>query len=145
MLGARVRGDEPRRGIVIGGVPRHRDGRRAVIDRERDTDSADHAVRRSVAHDRDGRMEDGRGDRGPDPLAVLRSGVEYARPALAVASRGERADRRAYRSAARILQHALAAAQAVGEVDAFGEYLERLRERHRRRPTLIAILDKANL
>ena len=57
----------------------------------------------------------------------------------------ERADRRAYRSAARILQRARAAAQTAGELDAFGEHLARLRERHRRRPTLIAILDKANL
>lgn len=57
----------------------------------------------------------------------------------------ENADRRAYRSAARILQRAHAAAQAAGELDAFGDYLARLREQHRRRPTLIAILDKANL
>jgi uncharacterized Zn finger protein len=57
----------------------------------------------------------------------------------------ETADRRAYRSAARILQRAQAVAQAAGEFDAFGEYLTRVREQHRRRPTLIAILDKANL
>jgi uncharacterized Zn finger protein len=57
----------------------------------------------------------------------------------------ERADRRAYRSAARILQRAQAAARAAGELDQFAEYLTRLREQHRRRPTLIAILDKANL
>src|SRR5215218_2689043 len=57
----------------------------------------------------------------------------------------ERADRRAYHSAARILQRARAAAQAAGELDAFAEYLTDLRERYRRRPTLIAILDKANL
>lgn len=57
----------------------------------------------------------------------------------------ERADRRAYRSAARILQRAQAVAQAAGELDTFADYLTRLRERHRRRPTLIAILDKANL
>jgi hypothetical protein len=57
----------------------------------------------------------------------------------------ERADRRAYRSAARILQRAQAAAQAAGELDTFAEYLTCLRERHRRRPTLIAILDNVNL
>src|SRR5215210_5760209 len=57
----------------------------------------------------------------------------------------ETADRRAYRSAARVLQRAQAAAQAAGEHDVFAEYLTRLRERYRRRPTLIAILDKANL
>jgi hypothetical protein len=57
----------------------------------------------------------------------------------------EQADRRAYRSAARILQRARAAAEAAGESAAFGEYLARLREHHRRRPSLIEILDKANL
>jgi len=36
-------------------------------------------------------------------------------------------------------------AQAAGEVDAFADYLTGLRERYRRRPTLIAILDKAGL
>jgi uncharacterized Zn finger protein len=75
-------------------------------------------------------------DRPADALAV------YQRIADEVL---ERADRRAYRSAARILQRARAAAQTAGELDAFGEHLTRLRERHRRRPTLIAILDKANL
>ncbi len=57
----------------------------------------------------------------------------------------ERADRRAYRSAAWILQRAQAAAEAAGMHDEFGEYLARLRAQHRRRPTLIAILDKAGL
>jgi uncharacterized Zn finger protein len=75
-------------------------------------------------------------DRPADALAV------YQRIADEVL---ERADRRAYRSAARILQRARAAAQAAGELDEFGEHLTRLRERHRRRPTLITILDKANL
>ncbi|MGH2947204.1 MAG: hypothetical protein ACRDPC_13270 [Solirubrobacteraceae bacterium] len=75
-------------------------------------------------------------DRPADALAV------YQRIADEVL---ERADRRAYRSAGRILQRARAAAQAAGELDAFADYLTRLRERHRRRPALIAILDKANL
>jgi hypothetical protein len=57
----------------------------------------------------------------------------------------ERADRSAYRSAARILLRARAAAQAAGQIDAFAAHLTRLREQHRRRPTLIAILDKAKL
>src|SRR5215208_911181 len=57
----------------------------------------------------------------------------------------EQADRRAYRSATRILQRARAAAQAAGELDAFAEYLTGLRERYRRRPTLMEILDKAGL
>lgn len=75
-------------------------------------------------------------DRPADALAV------YQRVADDVL---EHADRRAYRSAARILQRARAAAQAAGELDAFSEDLIRVRERYRRRPTLIAILDKAGL
>lgn len=89
---------------------------------------------------------------GSDLWLRLAESSERGRPAdaLAVYQRIadevlERADRRAYRSAARILQRAQAAAQAAGERDAFGEYLTRLREQHRRRPTLIAILDKADL
>jgi hypothetical protein len=75
-------------------------------------------------------------DRPGDALAV------YQRLADEVL---ERADRSAYRSAARLLQRAQAAAQAAGELEAFTAHLTRLREQHRRRPTLIAILDKANL
>jgi hypothetical protein len=75
-------------------------------------------------------------DRPADALAV------YQRIADEVL---ERADRRAYRSAARILQRAQAVAQAAGQGDAFGDYLTSLRERYRRRPALIAILDKAKL
>ena len=55
------------------------------------------------------------------------------------------ADRRAYQEAARILKKARSAAQAAGELDAFCATVARLREKHRRRPTLIAILDRANL
>jgi uncharacterized Zn finger protein len=75
-------------------------------------------------------------DRPTDALAV------YQRIADEVL---EQADRRAYRSAARILQRARAAAQAAGELDAFAEYVTGLRERYRRRPTLIAIFGKADL
>jgi hypothetical protein len=75
-------------------------------------------------------------DRPADALAV------YQRIADKVL---EQADRRAYRSAARILQRARAAAQAAGEPEAFADYLAGLRERYRRRPTLIEILDKADL
>jgi len=75
-------------------------------------------------------------DRPADALAV------YLRIADEVL---EQADRRAYRSATRILQRARAAAQAAGELDAFAEYLTGLRERYRRRPTLMAILDKTGL
>jgi hypothetical protein len=75
-------------------------------------------------------------DRPADALAV------YQRIADEVL---EQADRRAYRSAARILQRARAAARPAGELDAFAEYLTGVRERYRRRPRLIAILDKAGL
>ena len=67
---------------------------------------------------------------GPDLWLRLAESSEQDRPAdaLAVYQRIadevlERADRRAYRSAARILQRARAAAQAAGELDAFGEHL----------------------
>lgn len=75
-------------------------------------------------------------DRPADALAV------YRRIADEVL---EQADRRAYRSAARILQRARTAAQAAGELDAFADYVTNVRERYRRRPTLIAIFDKAGL
>ena len=89
---------------------------------------------------------------GSDLWLRLAESSERERPADALAiyqriADGvlETADRRAYRSAARILQRAQKAAEAAGKLAAFGEYLTRLREQHRRRPTLIAILDKANL
>jgi hypothetical protein len=89
---------------------------------------------------------------GADLWLRLAESSERERPAdaLAVYQRIadevlERADRRAYRSAVQILKRARAAAQAAGALDAFGEYLARLREQYRRRPTLIEILDKADL
>lgn len=54
-------------------------------------------------------------------------------------------DRRAYGKAIRVLRQARSAAQAADELDAFGGHLAALREHHRRRPTLIAMLDKAGL
>jgi uncharacterized Zn finger protein len=57
----------------------------------------------------------------------------------------ETADRRAYAAAVRLLKRARDAATAGGEVDAFEARLVGLRERHRRRPSLIAMLDKAKL
>jgi hypothetical protein len=54
-------------------------------------------------------------------------------------------DRRAYAAAVRILKRARAAASAAGELDAFMQDVALRRERHRRRPTLIAMLDKAGL
>jgi hypothetical protein len=57
----------------------------------------------------------------------------------------EATDRRAYQQAARILKRARSAAQAAGQLDAFNGTVARLRETHRRRPTLIEILDRAKL
>ena len=55
------------------------------------------------------------------------------------------ADKRAYRAATKQLKQARRAAAAAGLSDEFGEHLAALREQHRRRPTLIAMLDKAGL
>lgn len=54
-------------------------------------------------------------------------------------------DRRAYASAVRILKRAKSAAHTAGELEAFANNIALLREQHRRRPTLIAMLDKAKL
>lgn len=54
-------------------------------------------------------------------------------------------ERRAYAAAVKILKRARGAAEAAGELDAFANDLAGLRERHRRRPTLIAMLTKAGL
>jgi hypothetical protein len=53
--------------------------------------------------------------------------------------------RAAYARGVAVLKRARRAAQAAGEGDAFATTLAQLRERHRRRPTLIAMLDKAAL
>ncbi len=55
------------------------------------------------------------------------------------------ADRRAYQQAVRILKRARNAAAGAGQADEFAEAIVRLREKHRRRPTLIAMLDKAGV
>jgi uncharacterized Zn finger protein len=55
-------------------------------------------------------------------------------------------DRHAYTTAVKILKRARAAAQTANQLDAFTQDIARLGERHhRRRPTLIAMLDKAGL
>lgn len=54
-------------------------------------------------------------------------------------------DRRAYVQATRILKRARTAAATADQDDWFNQTLLTLRERHRRRPTLIAMLDKAGL
>ena len=55
------------------------------------------------------------------------------------------ADKRAYRAATNQLKRARRAADAAGLSEEFDEHLAGLREQHRRRPTLIAMLDKAGL
>jgi hypothetical protein len=55
------------------------------------------------------------------------------------------ADRRAYATGVRILRKAASAAEAAGRTDAFSEHINRLREEYRRRPALIAMLDKMRL
>jgi hypothetical protein len=89
---------------------------------------------------------------GADLWLRLAESREADRPADAVAVYQRVADevlettnRRAYASAVRILKRARTTAQAAGETDAFADNVARLRELHRRRPTLIAMLDKAGL
>ncbi len=55
------------------------------------------------------------------------------------------ADRRAYRTATKQLSQARRAADSAGRSEEFAAHLAALRAQHRRRPTLIAILDKAGL
>jgi hypothetical protein len=55
------------------------------------------------------------------------------------------ADRRNYAQAVRLLARARSAATAAGQDPAFEARLDALREQHRRRPTLIAMLNKAKL
>jgi hypothetical protein len=54
-------------------------------------------------------------------------------------------DRRAYARAVRILKRARAAATAAGRDSDFAAHITRLRGQYRRRPALIAMLDKAKL
>jgi hypothetical protein len=54
-------------------------------------------------------------------------------------------DRRAYGHAIRVLKRARSAAAAAERMDAFTAHIAALRDRHRRRPTFIAMLDKARL
>jgi hypothetical protein len=55
------------------------------------------------------------------------------------------ADKRAYRVATNQLKQARRAAAATGLSEEFDDHLAALREQHRRRPSLIAMLDKAGL
>ncbi len=57
----------------------------------------------------------------------------------------ERADKRAYRDAVRLLKVAGRAASAAERMDQFDGHLREVRERNRRRPSFMAMLDKAGL
>ena len=89
---------------------------------------------------------------GSDLWLRLAESRETANPADAVAvyervADGvlEKTDRRAYVGAVRILKRARDAATAAGDPQAFGQHIVKLRAQHGRRPTLIAMLDKADL
>jgi len=57
----------------------------------------------------------------------------------------EKTDRRAYAAAVRILKRARDAATAADDLASFNQRIAKLREQHHRRPTMIAMLDKAGL
>jgi uncharacterized Zn finger protein len=88
----------------------------------------------------DRRWERLAGAREPDdPAAAMDTYLRLADSAL------REANRNAYRVAVRYVQAARRAATNAQLTSAFDEHVTALRERHRRRPTLIALLDKANL
>jgi hypothetical protein len=89
---------------------------------------------------------------GPRRLAELAEAREPTDPAGAmgaylrlVESTLQTADRKAYSVAARQLKGGRRAAGAAGLSEEFDDYLAALREQHRRRPTLIEILNKSGL
>lgn len=55
----------------------------------------------------------------------------------------EETDRRAYTKAVRILKRARSAADSAGKLEAFAAHVSRVREQYRRRPTMIAMFNKA--
>jgi hypothetical protein len=57
----------------------------------------------------------------------------------------ETTGRAAYTRATRILKRAVRVAASAGRTAEFTDHMQMLRDRHRRRPTLIAMLDKAGL
>jgi hypothetical protein len=71
------------------------------------------------------------------PADALRVYQEVAEEVL------QTADRRAYQDGVRILKKAAKAADAAARIDDFSNRISRLREQYRRRPTFIAMLDKA--
>ena len=74
-----------------------------------------------------------------DPAAAMDTYLRLADSAL------RDANRNAYRVAVRYLEAARRAATSAQLTSALDEHITALRERHRRRPTLIALLDKAKL
>jgi len=108
--------------------------------RDGDADAAWDAATRSTA------------DLGNQRWAQLAEAREATEPAAALGvylrlidSTLQTADRRAYQSVAKQLKRAQKAAAAAGVSEEFDEHLAALREQHRRRPSLIEILDKAGL
>jgi hypothetical protein len=96
--------------------------------------------------------EDPAWDPGPARRARLAEAREPTRPDQALAWYLQLADeellqtgRPAYARAVSMLKRARRAAHAASQSEAFVTALADLRERHRRRPTLIAMLDKATL
>ena len=92
--------------------------------------------------------EDG-DDLGNDRLVRLAEAYEVVDPGasvdvyvLVVESILETTDRRAYRAAVKQLKNARRAAVAAGLAAEHQAYLVGLREKHRRRPTLVSMLDK---
>jgi uncharacterized Zn finger protein len=88
-------------------------------------------------------------DLGNDRLVRLAEAYEDVDPAASVGvyvrvveSILETTDRRAYQAAVKQLRNAERAAVAAGLADEHHAYLIGLREEHRRRPTLVAMLDK---
>lgn len=91
-------------------------------------------------------------DPGVERRTRLAEAREAARPDQALASYLLIAEqqllepgRAAYARAIRVLKRARSAAAAANQNDAFATRLTDIREHHRRRPTLIAMLDKAGL
>ena len=74
-----------------------------------------------------------------DPAAAMALYLRLADAVLVTADRG------AYRHAVRYLKAARRCAAAAGETDAFSDHVAARREQHRRRPSLIKMLDKAGL
>jgi uncharacterized Zn finger protein len=89
---------------------------------------------------------------GSDLWLRLAESRETASPADAVAVYQrvadeilEETDRRAYAAAVRVPTRARDAATAADDLESFSQYIATLREQQRRRPTMIAMLDKAGL